>query len=140
MGFGPIELLVVSFPRDATGDVGHAVRSLVDSGTIRIIDVVFVTKDRDGKVTSKEIVEFDDRSYATFDPLVEDVAGLLKESDVEWLARMMEPDTSAGMMLFEHTLAGGFAEAVRHAGGKVLMAERIPRRTIEELTAERAAA
>lgn len=140
MGFGPIELLVASFPPDGTGDVGPAVRRLVDSGTIRIIDILFVTKDRDGKVTSKEIVELDDRSYATFDPLVEDVAGLLSESDVEWLARVMEPETSAGMMLFEHTWAAGFAEAVANGGGRVLMTERIPRRTIEELAPERSVA
>ena len=44
MAFGPIELLVVRFPRDGTGDVGPALRSLVDGGLIRVIDALYVSQ------------------------------------------------------------------------------------------------
>jgi hypothetical protein len=140
MALGPIELFVLSFPQTGTGEVGPAIRSLVDSGTIRIVDILFVAKDADGNLTRKEIVELDDQTLATFDPMVDDVAGLLSESDVEWLSRLLEPNTSAAMMLLEHTWAIRVRDAIVNAGGQVLMAERIPRQTIDELTAEHTAA
>jgi hypothetical protein len=140
MALGPIELFVIKFPQAGTGDVGPALRELVDSGTVRVVDILFVAKDGAGNVTRKEIVELDDQTLATFDPLVDDVAGLLGESDVEWLSRLLEPNTSAALMLLEHTWAIRARDAILDAGGEVLMAERIPRQTIDELTAERAAA
>jgi hypothetical protein len=49
MALGPVELLVVKFPGNRfTGEIAPALRELVAGGTIRVIDLLFVTKDGAG--------------------------------------------------------------------------------------------
>ncbi len=48
---GPVDYLVVEFPAGAssfTGEMAAELRALADSGTIRVIDVLILTKD-DGR-------------------------------------------------------------------------------------------
>jgi hypothetical protein len=50
---GPVDYLVVEFPAGAsnfTGEMAAELRALVDSGTIRVIDILILTKDADGTV------------------------------------------------------------------------------------------
>src|SRR4051812_50083740 len=50
---GPVDYLVVEFPAGAsnfTGEMAAELLALVDSGTIRVIDIVILTKDEDGVV------------------------------------------------------------------------------------------
>ena len=138
MPLGPIELLVVRFPRsEVKGDMVPALKELVENGLIRVIDILFVKKDRDGKVTMIEIDELDDENYAAFDPIVEAVTGLLSKDDVYQMAAMLlEKDSSAGMMLFENTRATRFQNAVVNAQGQLVLNERIPRMVVEQIMAE----
>ena len=49
MTLGPVELLVVRFPgKQFKGEIIPALQELVKKGTIRIIDILFVTKDEEG--------------------------------------------------------------------------------------------
>ena len=51
---GPIDYLVIEFPRtNFTGEAFPLLLDLVDSGTIRILDLVFVAKDADGDVSRR---------------------------------------------------------------------------------------
>lgn len=139
MPFGPIELLVVRFPRSevSKGDMVPALKELVDNGLIRIIDILFVKKDRDGQVTMIEIDELDDDNYAAFDPIVEAVTGMLSKDDVYQITNAyLENDSSAGMMLFENSWATRFQNAVVAAQGQLVLNERIPRMVIEQLMAD----
>ena len=48
---GPVDYIVVEFPAGAsnfTGEMATALLELVDAGTIRVIDVLILTKDEDG--------------------------------------------------------------------------------------------
>jgi Family of unknown function (DUF6325) len=136
MPLGPIELLVVKFPGNQfRGEIAPALADLVDAGTIRIIDILFATKDEDGKLSVAEINDLDDAEYATFDPVVSDITGLLTPEDVEQLTASLEPNSSAGLMLFENTWAKAFADAVVNAHGEVIISERIPRAVVEEMVA-----
>ena len=50
MEMGPVEYIVIDFPGNQfNGDVIPALLDLVDSGTVRIIDLLFVRKDANGK-------------------------------------------------------------------------------------------
>ena len=50
MALGPVELLVIKFPgNEFRGEIAPALRELVENGTIRIIDLLFIKKDADGK-------------------------------------------------------------------------------------------
>jgi hypothetical protein len=134
MSYGPIELLVVRFPGNRfTGEIAPAFEDLVETGTIRIIDLLFVTKDAGGVVDVVEIDGLGEATFATLNPLVGEVAGLLNEEDARHFSAALEPNSSAALLLFENTWAARFAQAIRNASGEVVLNERIPRAVVEEL-------
>ena len=93
MSFGPIELLVLKFPGNQfKGEIVPALKELVDNETIRIIDIVFVTKDAEGNLKAVEVSDLDGEDYAIFDPLVSDVLGLLSKGRA---AVMIDTSTSS---------------------------------------------
>ncbi|HEY7030394.1 MAG TPA: DUF6325 family protein [Thermomicrobiales bacterium] len=136
MALGPIEMLVVKFPGNQfTGEIAPALAELVDAGTIRVIDFVFIMKDTDGTLTSVELADLPDDAASAFAPVVDDVSGMLSEDDIRDLGGLLDPNSSAGLMLFENAWAAKFAQAVRNAKGEVVLSERIPRQVIEEIAA-----
>jgi hypothetical protein len=137
MSLGPIELLLVKFPGNQfKGEIAPALQELVQSNTIRVIDILFIKKDVDGTLTILEISELDDAAYDILNPCVSDVSGLLSEQDALTMAQSLEPNSSAALMLFENVWATRFRDAILHAKGEVLLNERIPHRVIETLIAE----
>jgi hypothetical protein len=57
---GPVDYLVVEFPAGAsnfTGEMAAELLALVDSGTIRVIDILILTKDDDGAVEAMELAD-----------------------------------------------------------------------------------
>ena len=55
MAIGPVEYIIVGFPGNQfNGEIAPELGKLVDSGTIRVLDLVFVTKDADGNVGAVE--------------------------------------------------------------------------------------
>jgi hypothetical protein len=141
MPLGPVELLVIKFPGNQfKGEIVPALRELVESGLIRIVDLLFVKKDAAGAVTAVELNDFEPDTYALLDPLVADIEGLLAEDDVQHFAEMLEPNSSVGMMLFENAWATRFRDAVLNANGELVLNERIPHAVVEQLVAAHAAA
>jgi len=139
MPYGPIELLVLEFPGNQfSGEITPALANLVESGTIRIIDILFVQKDADGNVVETELTDLTEGAYAAFDPVVDELAGLITHDDALYLTATLGPNSSAGIMLFENVWAKRFADAVVSANGHVVLNERIPRAVIEELVATHA--
>ena len=140
MSFGPIELLVISFPGNQfKGEIVPALADLIDKGIIRIIDIVFAMKDEEGNLSVAELSDLGDGQFAVFDPLVAEVTGLLSDDDIEQLSGALENNSSAGLMLFENVWAKQFVDAVRNAEGQLVLNERIPRTVIEEVLAARQA-
>lgn len=132
MDVGPLELLVVEFPGNHfKGEIVPAIKDLVDGGTIRVVDIVFVTKDDEGDITVAEINDLDDDDYLTFNPVVEDVTGLLSDTDIDQVSELLRPNSSAGLMLFEHTWATRLQKAILGADGQVVASERIPHERVE---------
>jgi hypothetical protein len=136
MPLGPIELLEIRFPGNQfRGEIAAALKELVETGTIRIIDILFLIKDQQGTVTMLEINQLDDDDYNAFDPVVSEVTGLLSEDDVRRIASGLVYKSSVGVMLFENVWATRFASAVANARGEVLLNERIRRAVIDEVVA-----
>src|SRR4029079_2562169 len=137
MPTGPIEMLAVKFPGNRfTGEIAPALADLVETGTIRLIDILFVRKDADRLVEVTEISELDDDTYAAFDLVTSDLEGLMSEDDGQRMSELLEPNSSAAVMVFENPWATRFTEAMRHADGEVVFIERIPRVVIDEMMAE----
>ena len=142
MAIGPVEILVVKFPGNQfRGEIVPALRELVDGGTIRVIDILFVNKDENGKVEMADINDLDDDDFSQFDPIVQDMTGMLTADDVQYFSAALGPNSSMAMMLFENTWATKFRDAVLNAKGELVLSERIPKQVIDEmLEAQEAAA
>lgn len=133
---GPVEILLVQFPGNQfTGEIVPALQDLVDSGTIRIIDLVFVAKDAEGNAVGVEIEELEDESRANYNALVAGLEGLISEDDIDDLASALEPNSSAGILLFEHTWAIPFRDALANSGGELLARFPIPPEAMDEVIA-----
>jgi uncharacterized membrane protein len=138
MDVGPVEILMVEFPGNKfTGEIAPALAELVDQGTIRVIDLLFVTKDADGKVGAIELSDADDAVRSAFEPIVEEASGLLSEEDIEDLGEGLDPASSAAMLLFEHVWATRFRDAIVDSGGELLARVPIPKEVVDEVIAAR---
>jgi Family of unknown function (DUF6325) len=135
---GPVELLFVEFPGNQfTGEIIPALTELIDQGTIRILDLVFVAKDDSGNSVGIELEDLPTESKDAFGRLVEDLAGLIAEEDVEDLAESLEPNSSAAIMLFEHTWAIPFRDALANSGGQLVARLPITEEALAAIAATR---
>ncbi len=124
---GPVDYLVLEFPGNKmTGEGLPLLVDLVDRGIIRILDLVFVTRNDDGTVTAVEIADFDadgELDLAIFQGVS---SGLLDEDDVAEAASVIEPGSSAGILVYENSWAAPLAGALRRGGAQMVASGRIP--------------
>jgi hypothetical protein len=124
---GPVDYLIVEFPAGAsnfTGEMAAELVALVDAGTIRVIDVLILTKNEDGSVDATELSDVEE--LGELQAIETELAELLAEDDVVNLAAAMEPGSTAGVLIWENTWAAPFASAARRAGGQLIANGRIP--------------
>jgi Family of unknown function (DUF6325) len=124
---GPVDYVVVEFPAGATnftGEMAKELLALVDAGTIRVIDVLILTKAADGTVDAAELSDVGD--LGELQALEAQLAELLAADDVEHLAAAMEPGSTAGVLIWENLWAAPFAAAARRSGGQLIADGRIP--------------
>jgi hypothetical protein len=124
---GPVDYLVIEFPaghQSFTGEMAAELLALAEAGTIRVIDVIVVTKDEDGTIDAMELADAGDLGALV--ELEADLAELLAADDVIHLAAAMEPGSVAGVLVYENTWAAPFAGAARRAGGQLIANGRIP--------------
>jgi hypothetical protein len=126
---GPVDYLVVGFPADKadfSGAMADELKKLMDSGTIRVLDLVVVTKDADGTVEAAELRDRDESEVGELRSLEADLSLLLASEDVERVGADLEPGSTAAVLVWENTWAGPLASSIRHSGGELISAGRIP--------------
>jgi len=132
MSIGPVEYLIVAFPGNQfKGEIVPALAELVESGTIRIIDLAFVMKDADGAVVTAEMGDLDSDVFKAFDALTPETLGLLNEEDLAAAAEELEPNSSAALLVWEDVWATKLRDAILNAGGEVLDLERLPYEVVQ---------
>jgi hypothetical protein len=124
---GPIDYLVVEFPGSRmTGEGFPLLLDLVEKGTIRILDLVFVTRADDGSLTVLEISDLDGDGELDLAVFQGASSGLIGRDDLEEAAGAIERGSSAGILVYENTWAAPFAAALRRGGAQVVASGRIP--------------
>ena len=124
---GPVDYVIVEFPAGAsnfTGEMIDELLTLVDAGTIRVIDILILVKGEDGEVEAMELSDLDD--LGELERIEADLAELLAADDVVNLAEAMDPGSTAGVLIYENLWAAPFASAARRAGGQLIANGRIP--------------
>ena len=114
MTLGPLEYTVIGFRDNEhfTGAIADELQKVVHRGVIRIVDVVFVAKSEAGELAVIEADGLDQKAFAALKPALEDHMGLLTAEDVATLAELIEPGTSAMMIMFEHRWAEKLKDAI----------------------------
>jgi hypothetical protein len=124
---GPVDYIVVEFPAGAsnfTGEMTAELVALAESGTIRVIDVLILTKNEDGSVDAVELSDVAD--LGPLQQIETELAELLAEDDIVNLAAAMDPGSTAGVLIWENLWAAPFASAARRSGGQLIADGRIP--------------
>ena len=124
---GPIDYIVLEWAGDTpvTGEVMPLLLDLVDRGVIRILDIAFLIKGEDGSVAAIDFAELaaKDAGLAEFEGAA---SGLLAQDDLEEAASVLEPNTVAGVLVWENRWAAPVAVALRRSGGQLVASGRIP--------------
>jgi hypothetical protein len=129
---GPIDYILVEWPgQQPSGEALPHLVDLVDRGLIRILDLTFITKGENGSVAAVEIADLGGEvaEIAVFEGAS---SGLIQDDDVAQAGDVLEPGTSAALLVYENTWAAPFASAVRRSGGQLVASGRIP---VEDLLA-----
>jgi Family of unknown function (DUF6325) len=124
---GPIEYLVVEFPGSRmTGEGLPMLVDLVERGIIRVLDLLFVKKELDGSVVGLTVADLDQDGRLDLAVFEGASSGLLGQDDIEEASTVVEPGSSAGILIYENRWAAPFAAALRRGGAQLVASGRIP--------------
>ena len=126
MAVGPVDVYIIGFPGNKfTGRIAPAILDLVENGTIRVLDLLFVTKDAEGVVTTIEAADLDEEG-AGF--LAIDVAqpGALGDEDAEEVSDDLPSNSSALLIAFENVWVAKVVDALQAADAVLIDSIRIP--------------
>jgi hypothetical protein len=132
MAIGPVEYMVVAFPGNQfKGEIAPALKDLIDSGTIRVIDLSFVMKDAEGNVAGVELEDAGSKVFEAFHSLTIERGGLINDDDMMDIGEALDANSAAAILVWEDLWATRFAEAVRGAGGVLVDIQRIPHEIVQ---------
>jgi hypothetical protein len=141
MGIGPVEYMVVAFPGNKfKGEIAPALRELIETQTIRVIDLAFVHKDANGDVAAVELEDEGSDVFQAFDALTTERGGLINQDDLMSIASALDPESSAAILVWEDLWAVRFKEAVINAGGVLVDIQRVPYEIVDAAIAYKDAA
>jgi len=133
MAIGPVEYMIVAFPgNEFRGEIAPALAELMESGTIRIIDLAFVAKDGDGGVAALEVSDLKPEIADAFSSFGAAPGNLFNDEDLLAAGEELEPNSSAALLVWEDSWATKLAEAIRNANGMILDHDRIPHEVVQE--------
>ncbi|WP_431219117.1 DUF6325 family protein [Leifsonia xyli] len=112
----------------------QAILDLVENGTVRLLDLVFIERHDDGSVEIIELNEFGDEIGLT--DITLEASGIAGDEDVEQIAEMLEPGTTGAVLVIEDLWAKELASRFFEAGGVVLHTERIPAPVVNAVASE----
>ncbi len=123
---GPIDYLAVEWPeRHVTGEGFRLLMDLVDRGVVRVLDILFIGKDPEGNVSKVEVADVE-HSDALDERLWGLSSGLLDQSDIDQVAAAIEPDSLAGILVYENVWAVPMWTAIDRSSARLIGAGRIP--------------
>jgi len=141
MTMGPLEFVVIGCKgHQFTREIVPELNSIQEKGLIRVVDLFFVRKDVNGTVTVLEVNDLNDEELAAFDPIKEDLMGLLTPEDIAFLTETIPLDTSAVIVLLEHAWIVKLTEGLDRAGAVLLAGGMVPQASMEQLEVELEAA
>ena len=123
--YGPIDYVVIEFPADARGEgTAKAIIDLVEQGTIRLYDAAVLRRAADGSGSEIDLAT-EDGPLAGLAPLAGARSGMLDADDLEAASGVLEPNTTALIIVYENAWAVPFVAAARGEGGQMVASARL---------------
>ncbi len=131
---GPVDYLMIRFPGNKfTGKIAPELLRLEKEGFIRVIDLVFIVRDENGKLTILEPGNVGGEAGAAFNELAKSTHEWFSEGDIEAISESLPKNSSAGLLLFENVWATRFKEYLLEADAELIDMGRIPPENIEKV-------
>ena len=135
MEVGPVDVYIIGFPGNKfSGRIAPAIQELVDNGTIRVLDLLFVMKDADGVVATLAIEDLD-QDGAAFAELDITEPGSLNEEDADEVGDDLPANSAALLIAFENVWARKVVSALQAADAVLIDSIRIPAEVVQEALA-----
>jgi hypothetical protein len=129
-----LEYVIIGFPENRFGgEIATELATLIEAGVVRIVDLVFISKNTDGSVVLLEVDENEELSM--FASLDGEVGGVIGPEDIEHAAAAVDHGSSVLLIVWENRWAGPLAQAIRDAGGELIEGARIPEELVDEAEA-----
>jgi hypothetical protein len=123
---GPIDTFVIEFPAGASGaGTAQAITELLDRGTVRLYDLMVVSKDADGTCAEIDLATASDARLGAFRAFAGARSGLLTTDDVTSAGDVLHPGTMAVVAVIENTWAIPFVVAARAEGAEMVASARL---------------
>ena len=141
--YGPMQLLVIGFENpEFHGQIRRELESVMERGIIRLIDLLFVWKDKMGDIKSLEATQLNEEERMRFGAVVGGLIGYgaggeegsrkgieegalaaaqenygITEKDILEITEAVPEGTAAAIFIIEHLWAKNLKQAIRDAGG-----------------------
>ena len=126
MAVGPVDVYIIGFPGNKfSGRIAPAIMELVENRTIRVIDLLFLSKDADGVVTTLAAADIDEGGAAYLSINVSK-PGALGSEDAEEVSDDLPANSSALLIAFENLWTATIVDALRAADAVMIDSIRIP--------------
>jgi hypothetical protein len=140
MNIGLLEYVVIGVKdQQLKRDLFVELNEIHATGKIRVVDLIFVTKSADGAVVLKELNELIEEEPEAYRGFEDDLMGLLTAQDIDQLTGLIPSNTSALVVIFEHTWVIGLTEAGRKGGGVIFDVGMVSNEALAQVSAELAA-
>jgi Family of unknown function (DUF6325) len=131
---GPVDFLIVRFPGNKfSGLIAPELKTLEKNGLIRVIDLVFVLKDKEGNIRITEAKNLGGVEGDAFSEFAQSVHEWLSDVDIEVFAESLPNNCSGAILLFENTWAIPFKNALMKTGAELVDHGRIPPELIQKV-------
>ena len=128
---GAVDWLVLEFPGSKfNGGIAPVINDLTDRALIRVLDLLVVKKDPDGSFEAFEMEDMDDSELGELRAYESALAMVLGEQDLTDIATVIEPGSTAAILVWENRWSAPFGAAVRHAGGQLVARGTIPNQAV----------
>jgi hypothetical protein len=121
---GPVDYLCVEFPDGSlNGTAFPLLVDLVDRGIIRILDILFIRKERDGTVIALDARDVELAGLGVFHGAA---SGILGGDDMREAGQALEGGSAAVVLVYENAWAAPLAIRLRRNGAHLVAGGRIP--------------
>ena len=134
---GPVDYLIVGFPGNKfSGKIAPELANLERKGIIRVIDLLFVLKDANGRMLVTEAKDLEGEAGRAFAAITKNTKEWFHQGDIDALAKVLPNNSSAAFLLYENVWAIAFKEALLAADAELIDMGRIPQAAIEQAEEE----